>query len=88
MIISEEKNDVQPVCPHCKKELVRVWYSERNFLRRDRAVDLAARLGASPINVALAYVLAQPFPVVPLIGPRTRDELEDSLKALAIALCL
>lgn len=26
MIISEEKNDVQPVCPHCKKELVRVWF--------------------------------------------------------------
>ncbi|TIM35141.1 MAG: aldo/keto reductase, partial [Mesorhizobium sp.] len=46
----------------------------------------ANRLGKSPIHVALAYVLAQPFPSVPLIGPRTLDELEDSLQALDIAL--
>jgi predicted dehydrogenase/aryl-alcohol dehydrogenase-like predicted oxidoreductase len=68
------------------EELVRVWYSEQNFGRRDRAIELANKLGKSPIHVALAYVLAQPFPSVPLIGPRTLDELEDSLKALDIKL--
>lgn len=68
------------------EELVRVWYSEKNFGRRDRAIELANRLGKSPIHIALAYVLAQPFPSVPLIGPRTLDELEDSLKALDIKL--
>ncbi|MCA0004062.1 MULTISPECIES: aldo/keto reductase [unclassified Mesorhizobium] len=68
------------------EELVRVWYSERNFSRRDRAIKLAARLGKSPIHVALAYVLNQPFPSVPLIGPRTLGELDDSLRALDIAL--
>jgi hypothetical protein len=65
---------------------VRVWYSDRNFERRDRAIELANRLDKSPIHVALAYVLAQPFPSVPLIGPRTLDELDDSLKALNINL--
>jgi aryl-alcohol dehydrogenase-like predicted oxidoreductase len=68
------------------EELVRVWYSDKNFGRRDRAIELANRLGKSPIHVALAYVLAQPFPSVPLIGPRTLDELVDSLKALDISL--
>lgn len=68
------------------EELVRVWYSDRNFGRRDRAIELADRLGKSPIHVALAYVLAQPFPSVPLIGPRTLGELEDSLQALDISL--
>jgi aryl-alcohol dehydrogenase-like predicted oxidoreductase len=68
------------------EEIVRVWYSEKNFGRRDRAIELANRLGKSPIHVALAYVLAQPFPSVPLIGPRTLGELEDSLEALGIAL--
>ena len=68
------------------EELVRVWYSERNFGRRDRAIELAARLRKNPIHVALAYVLNQPFPSVPLIGPRTLGELEDSLRALDIAL--
>jgi aryl-alcohol dehydrogenase-like predicted oxidoreductase len=68
------------------EELVRVWYSDRNFGRRDRAIELAAKLGKSPIHVALAYVLAQPFPSIPLIGPRTLGELDDSLRALDIAL--
>ncbi len=67
-------------------ELVRVWYSEANFGRRDRAVELAEKLGKSPIHVALAYCLAQPFPVVPLIGPRRLVELDDSLQALEISL--
>lgn len=67
-------------------EMVRVWYSERNFARRDRATELARQLGKKPIHVALAYVLAQPFPSIPLIGPRTLQELDDSLDAFDIAL--
>ncbi len=68
------------------EEIVRVWYSERNFERRDRAIELAKELGRHPIHNALAYVIAQPFPVIPLIGPRTIAELEDSLSALDIKL--
>lgn len=68
------------------EEMVRVWYSERNFERRDRAIELAGKLGKSPIHIALAYVLTQPFPSVPLIGPRTLAELDDSLQAFDIKL--
>lgn len=71
---------------HDDEEIVRCWYSEKNFERRDRAIELAAKLGRHPIHVALAYVLAQPFPVIPLIGPRNLTELEDSLSALDIKL--
>ncbi|KAA3498367.1 oxidoreductase [Rhizobium rhizogenes] len=71
---------------HDDEEIVRVWYSDRNFDRRDRAIELAQKLGRHPIHIALAYVIAQPFPVIPLIGPRTIAELEDSLSALDIAL--
>ena len=67
-------------------ELVRVWYSDKNFGRRDRAIELGKKLGKSPIHIALAYVLAQPFPSIPLIGPRTLGELEDSMKAFDIKL--
>lgn len=67
-------------------ELVNTWYSEKNFGRRDRAIELARQLGKSPIHVALAYVLAQPFPSVPLIGPRTLAELDDSIQAFDIKL--
>lgn len=68
------------------QEIVDTWYSERNFVRRDRAIELAKQLGRNPIHIALAYVLAQPFQVVPLIGPRSVGELEDSLTALDIQL--
>ncbi|WMT85777.1 aldo/keto reductase [Pelagibacterium sp. 26DY04] len=68
------------------EELVRVWYTEDNFARRDRAIAMAQRLGKKPIHVALAYCLYQSFPVIPLIGPRTLAELDDSLKAMDITL--
>jgi predicted dehydrogenase/aryl-alcohol dehydrogenase-like predicted oxidoreductase len=68
------------------EELVRCWYSDDNFARRDRAVELAGKLGCSPIHIALAYCLYQPFPVVPLIGPRRLVELDDSLTALSLDL--
>jgi predicted dehydrogenase/aryl-alcohol dehydrogenase-like predicted oxidoreductase len=51
-------------------ELVRCWYADDNFERRERAIALAQAKGVSPLNVALAYVLAQPFPVHALVGPR------------------
>lgn len=68
------------------RELVDAWYSERNFGRRDRALELARRLGKNPLHVALAYCLYQDFPVIPLIGPLALGELEDSLQALDIVL--
>ena len=61
------------------EELVRVWYSDVNFQRRDRAIELANTLGCSPIHVALAYVLAAPFGSIPIMGPANVSELTDSL---------
>jgi predicted dehydrogenase/aryl-alcohol dehydrogenase-like predicted oxidoreductase len=66
--------------------MVRTWYSDLNFARRERAAQLATELGTSMLNIALAYVLAQEFPVFPIIGPLTLDELRGSLGALNIRL--
>jgi len=63
--------------------MVRTWYNDTNFARRERAAVLAERYGVSLMNVSLAYVLAQDFPVIPLVGPLTLDELHDSLNALS-----
>ena len=67
-------------------ELVRCWFADDNFQRRARAVELAEERGVEPINVALAYVLSQPFPCFALIGPRVLAETRSSLVALDIAL--
>src|SRR5207253_1019988 len=35
------------------EEMVRTWYSDANFARRDRAIELGRQLNANPIHVAL-----------------------------------
>ena len=62
-------------------DMVRVYYNAANWVRFERAQEVAARHGSSPQEVALAWVLNQPFPVVALIGPRTVAELHSSLGA-------
>lgn len=62
------------------------WDSPANQARRQRAEELAKKLGVSPINVAAAYVLCQPFPSFALIGPRAIRETITSLPALDIQL--
>lgn len=67
-------------------ELVRCWYSDDNFERLNRATQLAKQRGVSPVVVAAAYVLTQPFPIFALIGPRTLAETRDSFEALELQL--
>ena len=67
-------------------ELVRCWYGDDNFVRLERAQKLAKERGVSPIVVAAAYVLAQPFPIFALIGPREISETRDSFEALDLKL--
>ena len=56
------------------------------FRRLERARELAQQRGVLPINIALAYVLCQPFPTFPLIGPRALSETRTSFPALTIEL--
>ena len=67
-------------------EMRRCWFAEDNFARRERAVATAAERGVAPIVVALAWVLGQPFPCFPLIGPRALAETAQSLTALGLEL--
>lgn len=67
-------------------ELDRVYLSERNLERLRRAEELARRSGVTANEVALAWVLHQPFPTYALIGPRNPAELHESLAALDVEL--
>jgi len=68
------------------KSLAENWYSEDNFQRQARARVLAAKRGVSPLNIALAYVLNQPFPTFALIGPRQLAETRTAWPGLDIEL--
>ncbi|WP_078378733.1 aldo/keto reductase [Sutcliffiella halmapala] len=68
------------------EEMVRVYYSEANWERFERARKLAKKKGASAIRIALAYVLNQPFLTAAIIGPEKVEELVSSVEALNIEL--
>lgn len=67
-------------------ELVRCWYSDDNFERLARVREMAKQRGVLAISVALAYVLHQPNPTFPLIGPMSQEETGTSLAALDVDL--
>jgi aryl-alcohol dehydrogenase-like predicted oxidoreductase len=47
---------------------------------------LCDRLGESPADVALAWLLANPVVTAPIIGPRTIEQLDGSLRCLELRL--
>ena len=68
------------------EDLVRVFYNDANWERYDRAAQLADKKGVTTIQIALAYVLNQPFPTAAIIGPQNRAEMESCKDAAAIVL--
>ena len=60
--------------------------SDANAERRVRAETLAAERGVSAHNIATAWVLAQPFPSLALIGPRSPGEIVSTLPGLGLDL--
>ena len=48
--------------------------------------NLCQELGQTPADVALAWVLHNPAVTSPIIGPRTLEQLEQSVKALELIL--
>jgi aryl-alcohol dehydrogenase-like predicted oxidoreductase len=47
---------------------------------------LCRELGAEPADVALAWTLANPAVTAPIIGPRTEEQIDGALRALALEL--
>ena len=48
--------------------------------------DLCDEIGEQPADVGLAWLLAQPAVTAPIIGPRTMEQLDGSLRALKVRL--
>jgi aryl-alcohol dehydrogenase-like predicted oxidoreductase len=60
--------------------------NQRKLDAAEALAVLADNTGLSLIHLALAFVLAHPAVTAPIIGPRTRDQLESQLGALEITL--
>jgi aryl-alcohol dehydrogenase-like predicted oxidoreductase len=71
---------------HASESVTRVYDSADNRERRRRAADVAERVGCTTNQVAIAWVLAQPYPVYAVIGPRTVAQLREAVGALDVEL--
>jgi aryl-alcohol dehydrogenase-like predicted oxidoreductase len=65
-----------------KNEKVKeIYFNEENLNRCERVSKLASELNRSITEISLGYLISQPFTTVPIIGSRTLEQLESSLKA-------
>jgi len=48
--------------------------------------QLCRETGEAPAHIALAWLLQQPAVTAPIIGPRTRDQLHGTMRALELTL--
>lgn len=58
----------------------RVWGAVAAYL------DIAGRAGLDPAQMAVAWAMARPFPIVPIIGATTLEQLGNVLKAAELTL--
>jgi aryl-alcohol dehydrogenase-like predicted oxidoreductase len=59
---------------------------EDNSERRRRSEELALKYKVSAHNIATAWVLAQGFPSIALVGPRSPGEIVSTLPGLGVSL--
>lgn len=65
------------------------WVKNRIEQMRDKLEaweNLCSELGEAPANVALAWLLHQPAVTAPIIGPRTVEQLDETMRSLEIKL--
>ena len=60
--------------------------AERNLEIAEAVIAVAKRIGRTPGQVALAWVVQQPGVTAPIFGARTLEQLEDNLGAADLAL--
>jgi len=61
-------------------------FLESNRQQIEEYEDFAEELGHEPGDVALAWLLHQPAVTAPIVGPRTREQLDAGIRALEVEL--
>jgi aryl-alcohol dehydrogenase (NADP+) len=62
------------------------YWSDRMFDVAEAVQQVAGEIGATAAQVAIAWLLAQPGVTAPIVGASRPDQLDDSVKALDLAL--
>jgi aryl-alcohol dehydrogenase-like predicted oxidoreductase len=79
-----EQNSLDKVAPDAR---VRTLFdNSENRKRYERIQVLQKKTGFSVNQIVLGYLLNQPFPVFPLVGPKNITDLDDSLRCADVSL--
>jgi 1-deoxyxylulose-5-phosphate synthase len=63
-----------------------LYYSEADHVVQERVIEVAERLGHTPSQIALAWLLHQPGMTAPIIGASRAGHLEEAVEAAGIQL--
>lgn len=63
-----------------------MYYADGDFAIADATVAIAAKLGVSPAQVALAWHFSKPYVTAPIIGASKISQLSEAIAALSIRL--
>jgi aryl-alcohol dehydrogenase (NADP+) len=63
-----------------------LYYADSDFTIAERVVELAARRGVKPAQIALAWLLAKPGLTAPIIGASRLPHLDEAVAALDLRL--
>jgi aryl-alcohol dehydrogenase-like predicted oxidoreductase len=67
--------------------MIEIYDTADNRERLRRASEMGERLGGyTAVQIALAWLLHKPFPLIPVVGARSIDELRSCVAAAAIRL--
>jgi aryl-alcohol dehydrogenase (NADP+) len=63
-----------------------LYYTEADYQIADRVVEVAAKRGVLPIQVALAWVIQQPGISAPIVGASKLEQLDQLIDGLSMTL--
>jgi aryl-alcohol dehydrogenase-like predicted oxidoreductase len=79
-----EQNSLEQVAPDAR---VRTLFDHPENRKRFQRIQVLQKKSGLAVNqIVLGYLLNQPFPVFPLIGPKNIADLEDSLRCSEVSL--
>ena len=87
IITPQMRDSIETITDSFIVRMLEVYGSDENFQRLRRAEQLAKSKGQySAVQIAIAWALARPFPAIPIVGPRTKQELLSCVEAASIKL--
>lgn len=72
--------------PQAKRSSLRYYGTPANLARKERAAVLARKYGVTPVQIALAYLFSQRFPVYAVVAATTVEKMRTNLGATSLRL--